>query len=45
MPFKLEHWGKKAIVVDVKGHHYSKEPLAIQKAKAQMTALRINVKK
>jgi len=45
MPFKLEHWGKKAIVVDVKGHHYSNEPLAITKAKAQLKALQIHVKK
>ena len=45
MPFNLERWGKKAIVVDTKGHHYSKEPLAIKKAKAQLKALQINVKK
>lgn len=29
----------KAIVVDAKGHHYSKDPIPIEKAKKQMRLL------
>ena len=29
----------KAIVVDTKGHHYSKEPIPIERAKAQQRAI------
>jgi hypothetical protein len=36
MPYALERWGKKAIVVNTKtGKHFSNHPLAINKAKAQ----------
>lgn len=39
MPFSLEHWKDKAIVVDTKGHHYSNEPISMMKAKRQMRKL------
>ena len=34
----------KAIVVDINGRHYSKMPIAIRRAQAQIKALRIHVK-
>jgi hypothetical protein len=40
MPFSLETWKNKAIVVDTKGHHYSNEPISMEKAKRQMRLLR-----
>ena len=40
MPFSLEYWKNKAIVVDTKGHHYSNEPISMEKAKRQMRLLR-----
>jgi len=39
MPFSLEHWKDKAIVVDTKGRHYSNEPISMMKAKRQMRLL------
>jgi len=51
MPYHLEKASSghpfpkgKAIVVDSHGRHYSKMPIAITRAKAQMKALHINVK-
>ena len=51
MPYHLEKSSNghafpkgKAIVVDDKGRHYSKMPIAIRRAMAQIKALRINVK-
>ena len=34
----------KAIVVDTKGHHYSKEPIPRAKAEAQIRAINANKK-
>lgn len=43
MPYSLERWGEnRAIVVDTKGHHYSKDPIPIARAKKQMAALYIH---
>ena len=43
MPYMIERWGKdKGIVVDTKGHHYSRDPLPIKQAKKQMAALYIH---
>jgi hypothetical protein len=43
MPYSIERWGKdKGIVVDTKGHHYSKDPIPIARAKKQMAALYIH---
>ena len=40
MPYALEKWGHKAIVVKtMTGHHYSKEPIPVPKAKAQLRLL------
>lgn len=40
MPFKLEHWGDKAIVTNtLTGKHYSTSPIPLKKAKAQMRVL------
>lgn len=39
MPYSLEYWKNKAIVVDTKGHHYSNEPISMEKAKRQMRKL------
>lgn len=40
MPFHLEHFGDKAIVVNSKtGKHYSTEPISMKNAKAQMRVL------
>ena len=40
MPYGLEHWGDKAIVVNTQsGKHYSTSPLPLVKAKAQMRIL------
>jgi len=35
----------KAIVVDAKGHHYSTDPIPIERAKAQMRAIEASRKK
>jgi hypothetical protein len=35
----------KAIVVDTKGHHYSTEPIPVERAKAQMRVLEAVEKK
>lgn len=43
MPYKLEKWGDKAIVVNAKtGHHFSTRPLPLPTAKKQMAALYIH---
>ena len=40
MPYALERWGSKAIVVNTKtGKHYSGKPISIENAKAQMRVL------
>ena len=40
MPYALEHWGNKAIVVNKDtGKHYSKTPIPLTNAKAQMKLL------
>jgi hypothetical protein len=40
MPYALEHWGDKAIVVNSQtGRHYSLTPMSLQTAKAQMRLL------
>lgn len=40
MPYILEHWGKKAIVVNPKsGAHFSKMPIPLDNAKKQMRLL------
>jgi hypothetical protein len=40
MPFMLERYGNKAIVVNTKsGKHYSTEPIPLANAKAQMRIL------
>ena len=40
MPFMLERYGNKAIVVNTKsGKHYSTEPISLANAKAQMRIL------
>jgi len=50
MPYEIERWmGNKGIVVNTKtGHHFSKEPLNIEKAKKQerlLLAIEHNKKK
>lgn len=41
MPFSLEHYGDKAIVVNTQtGKHYSTMPIPIQSAKRQMSVLK-----
>jgi hypothetical protein len=45
MPYELEHWGKKAIVVNSQtGRHFSLQPLSLQVAKAQMRLLESKAK-
>jgi hypothetical protein len=40
MPYKLERYGDKAIVVNARsGKHYSTEPIALKSARSQMAAL------
>jgi len=40
MPYALEHWGGKAIVVNSQtGRHFSLNPVSLQTAKAQMRLL------
>lgn len=40
MPYSLEHYGNKAIVVNTQtGKHYSTMPIPIQSAKRQMRVL------
>ena len=40
MPYSLEHWNKKAIVVNTKtGKHFSQSPIPLTNAKAQMRLL------
>jgi hypothetical protein len=42
MPFMLERYGNKAIVVNTKsGKHYSTEPIPLANAKAQMRILEV----
>ena len=46
MPFKLEHWGDKAIVTNaLTGKHYSSSPIPLKNAKAQMRVLEAAAKK
>jgi hypothetical protein len=46
MPYKLERWGDKAIVVNTKtGKHFSTTPLPEMTAKAQMRLLESKSKK
>ena len=46
MPYHLEHFGDKAIVVNTKtGRHHSLKPIPIQNAKAQMRVLEAATKK
>jgi len=41
MPFALERWGKKAIVVNSQtGKHFSNSPIPLTNAKAQMRLLK-----
>jgi len=41
MPYALERWGNKAIVVNTTtGHHYSTNPIVLEKAKAQLRVLK-----
>ncbi len=45
MPYALEHWGKKAIVVNSKtGKHFSNSPIPLTNAKAQMRLLYLKEK-
>jgi len=40
MPYRLEHFGDKAIVVNtLTGHHHSIDPIPLKNAKAQMRVL------
>lgn len=40
MPFALEHWGNKAIVVNTQtGKHYSRSPIPVVDAKKQLRIL------
>jgi hypothetical protein len=41
MPYSLETWKNKAIVVDTKGHHYSNDPISMEKARRQMRLLQM----
>ena len=46
MPYHLEHFGEKAIVVNSKtGRHHSIEPIPLKNAKAQMRVLEAAAKK
>lgn len=46
MPFALENWGKKAIVVNSKtGKHYSMKPISLVSAKKQKRVLEAAMKK
>ena len=46
MPYHLEHFGDKAIVVSTKtGHHHSIDPIPLKNAKAQMRVLEAAAKK
>lgn len=41
MPYGLEHWGDKAIVVNTQtGKHHSLQPISREKAEAQLRLLR-----
>ena len=41
MPYKIERWGEKGIVVNSKtGKHYSSKPLPLSSAKAQLRVLK-----
>jgi len=41
MPYALERWGTKAIVVNSQtGKHYSTMPISLSKAKAQLRLLK-----
>lgn len=45
MPFKLERYGDKAIVMNTKtGKHYSTEPIPLSSARSQMTILQNNTR-
>jgi len=40
MPYKLEHWGDRAIVVNARtGKHFSDSPIPIVRARAQLRVL------
>ena len=46
MPYHLEHFGDKAIVVNTRtGHHHSIDPIPLKNAKAQMRVLEAVSKK
>lgn len=46
MPYHLEHFGDKAIVVNTKtNHHHSVDPIPLRNAKAQMRILEAAAKK
>lgn len=45
MPFKLERYGDKAIVMNTKtGKHYSTDPIPLSSARSQMAILQNNTK-
>ena len=45
MPYSLEHWGKKAIVVNTQtGKHFSNTPIPLTNAKKQMSLLYLKEK-
>lgn len=40
MPYALEHWGAKSIVVNTKtGHHFEHQPIPTARAKKQLRLL------
>ena len=46
MPYAIERWGKKGIVVNkASGKHYSQSPIPLTNAKAQMRILEAAMKK
>jgi hypothetical protein len=46
MPYSLERWGDKAIVVNTQtGRHHSLKPISLSNAKAQMRVLEAAEKK
>ena len=46
MPYAIERWGDKGIVVSTQtGRHHSMEPISLSKAKAQMRVLEAAEKK
>jgi hypothetical protein len=46
MPYAIEHWNNKGIVVNTKtGKHFSNKPIAMDKAKAQLRLLESKMEK